>query len=159
MQSNIDLMDEAKKLHIPLVDVVCKDKLKNVRYRQGNYGIIVNLQDDFDASGVDLSGTHWCVIYVEGNKACYFDPIGFPPPADVQLWLYRFKPYPYNAQQVQDESKLWCGMYCLHFIQFMVNNQQIKSLHTRMDAFLKLYLFDDDDLPRNEILLKKYMGF
>lgn len=158
-QSNRDLEDIAKKLKLPLYTVVSKDELKDVKKKSGEYAIIINLQDDYNSKGVDLSGTHWTALYVEGRHAVYFDPIGFIPPADVQLWMYPFKPYIYSGQQVQDEKKEFCGMYCLHFIQFMTQNKQIKDLTQRLQSFLKLYLTDDKELPENEILLHKYLRF
>ncbi len=155
MQSNTDLEQRCRDLRLPLLAVVTKDKLKDIKYHKGTYGIIVNLQDDFTSEGVDESGTHWTGIYVEKGHAVYYDSIGMIPPADVQLWLYDHRPWMWSNEQIQSTSKQWCGTYVLHFLWFMYKHQQIKNLKERFDKFLHQYSENPDD---NEQLLRRYMG-
>jgi hypothetical protein len=151
MESNFDLENKAKSMGMPGLLVTTKDRLKDERRP---VSCIVNLQDDFDSKGNDLSGTHWCAVYVEGKKCCYFDPIGFPPSAEVQLYLYDLRPYPFNNQQVQDEKGGWCGTYCLFFLKFFHKNKQIESMDTRLNRFLQLFSTNPKD---NETLLSNYL--
>lgn len=151
----MDLIKRAKELNLPLLQVVTKDELAEVKHKHGSYGIIVNLQDDYDIDGNDLTGTHWVLVYIEDGDAIYFDPIGFEPPADIQIWLYPYRPYPVSKEQIQDQTRGYCGEYCLYCLYFMEANKQINSLRKRLEAFLTIW---SDDPEENEELLKKRMN-
>jgi hypothetical protein len=149
MESNIQLKEDASKMGLK-IEVCTKDDMP-----KKPISCIINLQDDFSSDGTDLGGTHWCAVYRDGKQACYFDPIGMPPPAQVQVYLYPCRPYPYNSQQVQDERGGYCGKYCIYFLYFMTNNKQIKSIGDRLDRFLKLFSTDPRDNER--LLLNHYL--
>lgn len=152
MNTNTDLVAYAGRLHIPLRFIGNKDQLKNFILQNGAY--IINLQDDYRADGMDLSGTHWTAFWIENGKAIYFNSFGLPPPAEVQLFLYRFRPYPYNHNQIQNTRSGWCGIYVIAFLHYINRHRDI-SLEKRFQKFLDL--FSDNPLE-NLSILKKIMG-
>ena len=115
MNSNTELEQYAKELRIPLRFLRNKDKLHEHPLQNGAY--IVNLQDDYRADGVDLLGTHWVAFWIENGKAVYFNSFGIPPPSEVQLYLYKFRPYAYNNTQIQNTQSGWCGIYVIAFLE------------------------------------------
>lgn len=152
MQTDQELKKKAERLNISLVGIDTKDNLESVR-QDGGY--IINLMDDYHSSGVDNSGSHWTGIYKEGKQVAYFDSFGMPPPANIQLVLFRYKPYAYNNTQIQNEVSGWCGNYTLYFLWFMQNNKKIKNLSDRLEKFVGLW---NEDVEQNLTLLNKYLG-
>lgn len=148
--TNWDLMREASHLHLPLVGIFNKDKLPSNQLQNGFY--IINLQDDYDSKGNDLSGTHWTVFMIEGKQASYFDSFGFRPPIQVQNFLKPFIPYSYNTKEIQNVNSGVCGKYVLSFMKFMNQNRQIKSLQRRLLAFIRM--FSKNVLKNRSILLQ-----
>ena len=148
--TNWDLMRDASRLHLPLVGIYNKDTIPSNNLKNGFY--IINLQDDFDANGNDLSGTHWTAFQVEGNQAAYFDSFGFRPPIQVQNFLKPFAPYAYSTKLIQNVNSGVCGKYVLAFMKFMNSNRQIRSLKQRLMSFVNL--FSKNVLKNREILLK-----
>lgn len=152
MNSNTELEDYTRQLHIPLRFIKNKDKLNEMPLQNGAY--IVNLQDDYRADGVDLTGTHWVAFWIENGKAVYFNSFGLPPPAEVQLFLYKFRPYSYNHNQIQNTMSGWCGIYVLAFLHYMNTHKKI-PLPLRFQKFLDLF---SDNVRDNLTILKKIMG-
>jgi len=105
MLTNFQLAEESHKLGIPLVGIFNKDNLPNER-KEGCY--IINLQDDFDEHGNDQMGSHWTSFIIEKNQAAYWDPFGFNPPANVQIFLKPFRPsLCTQTGSKSDISSLW----------------------------------------------------
>lgn len=148
--TNYDLDAIARKLHIPLNDILCKDQLHG-HARNGGY--IFNMEDDVDSNGQIKDGTHWICCYIEGKHAGYFDSFGFQPPIEIQRFLKRFTPYPWSEQHIQNIRSEECGWYCIYFIWFMYTHRHIPFMK-RYHLFLDLW---DDDPSKNEKLLKKYL--
>jgi hypothetical protein len=136
MMTNWDLMRDASKLNLPLIGIYNKDIIPT-DYRNGFY--IINLQDDLDEHGRDLSGTHWTVFYIEDKQAAYFDSFGFKPPIQVQNFLKPFLPYAYSTKIIQNINSGVCGKYVLAFMKFMHNHRHMKSLKSRLVAFTNLF--------------------
>lgn len=149
--TNWDLMRDASRLGIPLVGIYNKDKLP-LHLKNGFY--IINLQDDYDSNGQDLSGTHWTCFYIEGNQAAYFDSFGFKPPVQVQNFLKPFIPYPYSNKVIQNVNSGVCGKYVVAFMKFMNENRQFKSLKRRLDTFVAMF---SNDVLKNRGILFKYV--
>jgi hypothetical protein len=150
METNIELEEDLERLGLQnKVVVTTKDHLHQFSGKSS----IVNLQDDVDIEGNDLTGTHWVAVFLNGKEACYFDPIGIAPPSEVQLYLYKRRPYPYSSQQVQDEKGGHCGRYCLAFLWFMYNNHKVKPVGKRLEKFLQMFSTDVKD---NADLIKQY---
>jgi len=150
MDSNYQLIDKAKKFHIPLVFIDPKDLLpKNV----DNGAYIINLQDDF-VNGVDVFGTHWVCLYVENDGVVYFDSFGVIAPSNVEVFLSkRFPRYLYNKKQIQDIRTGHCGDFCIFFLAFMNRNKHIK-LEERLRLFQEIF---SNDTSKNLKILKKYI--
>lgn len=150
MNTNFDLLNIAKKLHIPLNDILNKDVLP-ISIKQGGY--IFNLQDDKDEFGNDNFGSHWVSVYIEKNKAAYFDSFGFPPPVQIHHFIKKFRPYAYNEKQIQNTRSGGCGWYVIYFLWFMTNHKNI-PFNKRFEKFINLW---DDDPKKNLTLLQKFM--
>lgn len=151
MLTNVDLEEQACRLHIPLVGVFSKDQLPRHR-REGGY--IVNLQDAADEHGNPLPGTHWTAFYIEKGQAVYFDPFGVWPPRAVQTFLQPFRPWHFSTKQVQNIRSTICGYYVLYFVWFMARNRSLKTVRQRFQAFLRLF---STDVEKNKTLLEKYL--
>lgn len=152
MNTDTQLIEYAKRLHIPLRFIGNKDKLAGFPLQNGAY--IVNLQDDVNSNGEDQSGTHWVAFWIEKGKAVYFNSFGIAPPAEIQLYLYRFRPYMYNENQIQNTASGWCGIYVLSFLQSMKSHPDV-DLKKRFEKFL--YRFSEN--PRDNLgILKNIMG-
>lgn len=145
-QTDAELATLARKMKIPLVAIITKDRLPK-RPRDGAY--IINLQDSADGNG-----THWVAVYIEDGQAVYIDSFGMPPPAEVQLWLYPFKPYAYSIRQVQSMETGHCGQYATYALWFMKNHPHFGSLQNRLDRFLDLWSVKTSD---NLHLLQNYL--
>ena len=150
--TNKDLETKARQMKIPLVGVFSKDLLLTNKVCDGGY--IINMQDSVDVSGEELPGTHWVCFFIERGKACYFDSFGFNPPAEIQLFLKDYTPFPFNKKEIQNLHSGWCGDYCLFFLSFMFRHQHVKGLAKRLDMLCERF---DDDPTKNLKLLKKYM--
>lgn len=152
MNSDVELIKYAKQLKIPLRFIGNKDNLKNFVLQNGGY--IVNIQDDYRADGEDQGGTHWVSFWVEKNKAVYFNSFGMSPPAEVQLFLWHYKPYSYNNNQIQNIQSGWCGIYVIAFLHWMNTHKQT-PVEQRFKQFIHLF---SDDPTQNLSILKKIMG-
>jgi len=150
MQTNEDLMNKARRLNIKLVGVFSKDNIDTLP-QNGSY--IFNLQDDADEYGNLLGGSHWVALYIEHQKAFFFDSFGKPPPSDIQLFLKRFIPYKYNKKHIQNIRSEVCGYYCLYFLWFMTFHKE-KPLDERFTTFLGLW---SNDEQKNKSLLERYL--
>lgn len=64
-------------------------------------------------------GTHWVVIYVDGDsgRGEYFDSFGRPPSAPIRAYLDRWckRRWTYNDRQLQSVVSLLCGQYCIFY--------------------------------------------
>jgi hypothetical protein len=149
MKTNYDLEDDLHKLRVPLVGIYTKDKFPKVPRRNGAY--VINLQDDYDSNGVNLMGTHWTCMYVEGKKAGYFDAFGFPPPRQVQDFLKPFRPYLINDKEIQNKTSGVCGSYCVFFCWWMNKHKEL-PFNERMKIFVDLF---SDDVKKNRGILQK----
>lgn len=152
MNTNVELWKYAKALRIPLRAVVTKDRLGMEPLQNGGY--VINLQDDYRVDGYDQQGTHWVAFWVENGKSVYFNSFGLAPPAEVQLFLWKYRPILYNSSQIQNIQSGWCGVYCLAFLKYMSSSTKI-SLPIRFQRFLDFW---DDDVENNLRLLKRLMG-
>ena len=157
MMTNMDLVEQAIKNHIPLVDVFSKDKIPKLQL-MGGY--IFNMSDTYDEQGQSLPGTHWVCAYLEKDKqgkakCIYFDSFGFGPPISIQNFLSPMSPYPYNNDDIQNINSGWCGAYCLYVIWFLSRHKsKFPNLEQRYKILLKQF---KDDPEKNLSLLKKYM--
>ncbi len=154
--TDTELREACKKYSIHLVGIYSKDKLPKER-NVGGY--IVNMEDSVDAYGNYTKGTHWVSFWLEKRngkvKAIYYDSFGTYPPQSVQDFLKPFRPYAFNADDIQNISTGVCGYYCFFFLWYMTYyKKKYPDLDKRYDAFLKLW---SDNTKDNRELLQEYL--
>ena len=146
MQSDAELENMARKLGIPLITITTKDQLPKDK-KNGAY--IINMQDNDDGSG-----THWTCFIIEGRHASYFDSFGLHAPANVQLYLYPYRPYLYNTKQIQSPTTGFCGEYCIFWLKYMTQFRNV-PIRTRMLNFSRLWEKNTkDNLKKLKMFMK-----
>lgn len=132
MLTNFDLEDIAEKDGLDLIGVFSKNLMPKERVA-GSY--IINLQDYEDGDG-----THWvaCKIF-DNKKCCYFDPFGFPAPADVNSFLMPFKPFASNNRTIQDIKSIKCGYFCLAFVKYFNDFNTKNDVYEAYDDWLNCF--------------------
>ena len=152
MESDTDLTNKARRLHIPLLWIGTKDTLPPTP-KYGGY--IINLQDDEDSNGKEQHGTHWTALWVDKRGHCgYSDSFGFPPPAQVQLFLKHKTPYPYTKKQIQSVRSGWCGDYALYFLYYMSHDIHHGNIHEQMKGYESMFGEVNSNLTRLHAYLK-----
>lgn len=143
MISNFDIEDFCKARQYNLIGVFSKNELPP-KVKSGFY--VINLADS------DEEGTHWTCFYANTrNKAhaLYFDSFATPPPKEVVEFLKPFRNIIYNNVQVQANTSVCCGFFCIAFIKYVTE-------HKDAIGFLKMF-HHDKYLRRNERVLLKYL--
>ena len=155
----------AKRMRIPLADIVFKDELHAPL--EFNKAYIVNLQDSTDDNGNDNDGTHWTFLqlvkYPNGKiEKIFFDPYGAPPSAHIKKVVEettKSKGLPFTEKDVQSLMNNACGWFCLAIGHF-INASQFRtgSLYDDVSCFMDM--FDDlntsVDFKKNEYILKHF---
>ena len=139
--STSDIYKILEKMKINFNGVYNRDTLPS-RLTRGFY--ILNLDS------VKGPGTHWTSFYYNYPKhSIYFDPFGFVPPEETER---KIKPYTYNDVDIQDIDSTACGWYCIGFIKFLHNKQNI---YGAFEAFIDLF---DGDTTRNDAILHRLIN-
>jgi hypothetical protein len=139
--SNLNLVDLAMKLKLPLLDVCSKDKLPKTRV--GSY--IVNLENSTGG------GTHWVLVKVfPGKEAIYFDSFGLSPPEEIVRFVKHFA---MNNREIQDYSASTCGYFCLA-CDYYLEHAKRRNVYERFDDFLNLFVADT---KKNDAILFQYL--
>lgn len=120
--SNYELIEICKKVNLPLIFCGTKDQIPK-ELKNGCY--IINLQDLFnEETGERNDGTHWTGLYVNNNKAYYFDSFGFPSPNIVIQRLKKQKIVcQYNLKEIQNINSSTCGKYVIAFLIYVSKKQ------------------------------------
>lgn len=93
---------------------------------------------------INLNGhSHWTVLYKD-IEDFYFDPFGFPPPAEVEKKIGN---YIWNEDHIQDIDTSSCGYYCIAFVKFMASKMNPKE---KFRTFVSLF---SKDVDKNERIL------
>ena len=152
--SNYDLLDAARRFNIPLLGVYSKNELSSVPIRRGGY--IINMENTHDSAGNPLGGSHWVAVWVDRKGlSCYFDPFGFPPPVEIEKWLYRTrqKTFYINNIMIQSFASEICGYYCIYFIYYMNRYKNVfPVLEKRFREFISE--FDTNNPKKNRQILQ-----
>ena len=82
-------------------------------------GYIVNLDD------MGRAGTHWVVIFLNDNRATYFDSFGVEHLLREVLRFLKGKDIHANIFRVQPDRSFLCGYYCLKFLDFMFDGKSL----------------------------------
>lgn len=75
----------------------------------------------FNTSNNNLKGVHWCVIYKSGinDEVQFFDSLGLPYyyyGSDIVEFLRKNSLFVrYSTRQLQSNTSIACGMFCLFF--------------------------------------------
>lgn len=150
--SNFDLMKFAKKLKIPLIDVVSKDLLYKMKPQIGCY--IINLQNLNDGNG-----THWTCFILKKNICIYYDSFGLLPPIPVINFANKFNrkmELIYSVDMIQNINSVLCGWFVLFFLFFI----SVKHKHSRNYKYLVNIhnnLFNKNNTLQNDIILQQYV--
>jgi hypothetical protein len=163
--TDYQIRELAKRMSIPLADVLFKDELETpLEY---NKAYIINIEDSMDENGHPNDGTHWtylqCNKYPNGKiESIYFDPYGAPPSENIKKVVKettKQNGLPYTEVDVQSLMNNACGYYCLALGHF-INASQYRSNHLYTDVNDFLSLFDDlnksVDFKKNEYILKHF---
>jgi hypothetical protein len=124
--TNVQLMNLAKKMGLPLNAVVYKDLLDNEPFEDGAY--ILNMASSTDSNG----GTHWIGLYVKYPDAYYFDSFGVVPPLEIIKYCKDngIKKIIVSDKQIQRSQYGRCGQYTLAFLY---------AMHKGRGPYLKRY--------------------
>ena len=140
--TNTQLINFAEKMKLPLNNILMRDEMNELK-NDGFY--IINLDNS------NGNGTHWTALYFQGNplNSYYFDSFGFVPPLEVEQ---KIKPYLYNDADIQDFNSEACGYYCLAFIKFLHDKNDIELAFRQ---FLQLF---GNKTTENDNILEKYLN-
>ena len=108
--TNVELLNFANKLQIPLRGVYMRDNLPKTPYKNEN-GIV-------NFNKLSENGTHWVAYHKKGNTKIYFDSYGGVVLQEVRNYLK--SPIYRNTDIVQGNTP-FCGHLCLYVL---------KSLHS-----------------------------
>ena len=108
--TNVELLNFANKLQIPLRGVYMRDSLPKSPYKNEN-GIV-------NFNKLSENGTHWVAYHKKGNTKIYFDSYGGVVLQEVRNYLK--SPIYRNTDIVQGNTP-FCGHLCLYVL---------KSLHS-----------------------------
>ena len=138
--SNIEMYQMNNILKIPNFKIITKIELNNIKYNNKD-NFIVNF-DDYN------NGTHWVSIY----QNIYFDSYGIIAPDDIENYMK--KGYVYNDIQLQplNLSSLYCGWFCLYFLDYMNNHNEDNII--KFHNFIKL--FDNNNIQNNKKIIYDY---
>jgi hypothetical protein len=143
--SNIEIMQLAKFLKVPIVSISFKDEIP-VPPKYGYY--IVNLQ-----SSTQGNGTHWLAMIIDKDGCFHFDPFGAVPPLEIiDFFKLVRKDYGYNEKEIQYLNSNLCGFFCLGLLHYFHNNKKLKW-EDRINGYLNIF----SNIPKlNDNVLRNY---
>ena len=125
--SNIDLLNLANRMNLPLVGVYSKNRLPQ-RKMKGLF--IVNIGD------YETGGSHWTCFSTVPKNVFYYDSFGSVPPIEVDQYIKAVtgkKRYTINRIQSQALNATYCGWFCIACLYCMMHTKG--SVAKRLDAF------------------------
>ena len=75
---------------------------------------VINLNDK------NSKGIHWFSLFLDRNKAVYFDSFEFEYIPQEVLNKIRDKSITQNIFRIQSDDSIMCGSYCIAFIEYML---------------------------------------
>lgn len=128
--SDSQLIDICNRLNIKLNNVgFVEDNDYNIN---GSY--IINLGNN------ELGGTHWTSLFIEDNKAFYFDSFAGPPEDILIKKLQDYgivkNLYYNNKFEFQKINEDLCGIWCIVFLYYMNSDKSI-NLKERFNKMCK----------------------
>ena len=161
--SDVQLTELAKRMKFTLNGIYFADEIKCEDLRTGNY--IINTSPQFDASGNQNLGTHWCVLVVTKREGKiwiqYMDPFGVAPPENLKKIVdkkYRRR-INYTTKDIQSLMSSACGWFCCSYLHFIYNFPN-RTKDILYDTAIWLDFFNDltetSDYKKNEFVLKLF---
>ena len=96
-------------------------------------------------------GEHWVAMVLTKGKCFYFDSFGLPI-INTNMLNYvknkKYKTVTYSNQCIQDFLSTSCGLFCIAFVMYVKN---------RKDYLSFLSIFKEEDLKRNDLVVKKLL--
>ena len=104
----------------------------------------------FNESKHNESGTHFVAVYSNNNKIFYFDSLGLKCENEYVLkFLKSFeKEIIQNSKQIQSYNSIFCGYFCLAFVNFMSKQNNLKHF---------LNIFNDKNLKLNDTIVVEFL--
>ena len=91
------------------------------------------------------AGTHWVTLWIEDNKAVYFDSFGIAMPEEVKQFISGMR-YEYSEKQIQDLDTGICGFYSIYFLYYMTKMmRRVPHPFKRFQMFLQKFSQEPDD--------------
>jgi hypothetical protein len=161
MITNFDIEELSKRLELPLLGIVNKDKLDTIEKQLGSYYINMQNYDEGE-------GTHWVYarLYCDSDrdsdndddeygivKCLYFDPFGLDMPKEVEEYFKQFKPIAYSKKQIQNIRSSQCGWYCVACDYELTHRPIGETYLEDYESFLEMW---SDEPDENLKLLKSY---
>lgn len=161
--SDVQLTELAKKMKFTLNGIYFADEIQSQDLRLGNY--IINTSPQFDASGNQNLGTHWCVLMVckrEGRIWIqYMDSYGVGPPENLKKIVdkkYKRR-INYTTKDIQSLMSSACGWFCCSYLHFIYNFPN-RTKDILYDTAIWLDFYDDlaieTNYKKNEFILKLF---
>lgn len=161
MITNFDIEELSKRLELPLLGIVNKDRLDTIEKQLGSYYINMQNYDEGE-------GTHWVYarLYCDSDrdsdndddeygvvKCLYFDPFGLDMPKEVEEYFKEFKPIAYSKKQIQNIRSSQCGWYCVACDYELTHRPIGETYLEDYESFLEMW---SDEPDENLKLLKSY---
>lgn len=161
MITNFDIEELSKRLELPLLGIVNKDRLDTIEKQLGSYYINMQNYDEGE-------GTHWVYarLYCDSDrdsdndddeygvvKCLYFDPFGLDMPKEVEEYFKQFKPIAYSKKQIQNIRSSQCGWYCVACDYELTHRPIGETYLEDYESFLEMW---SDEPDENLKLLKSY---
>ena len=114
--SNFQLIKYANELKIPNFHVCMRNELKSIKLNEPN---VLNIITNIHTS--DQNGVHWSALYIDLEKACYFDSFGLQPTKEVIDIIPKNLNKIRNTVQLQNFNDSYCGQLSL-YVLYKLNN-------------------------------------
>jgi len=69
--------------------------------------------------------THWVAWFKRGDKKCYFDSFGLPPPTDLNNYLGDVF---YPTEKIQPRQEIICSHLCLFVLKEMQKGKELQEI-------------------------------
>lgn len=144
--TNFELIEYARKMKIPLNDVLMRDELNEHNIRPGYY--ILNLQSS------DESGSHWVSFIYKTDTMYYIDSFGVEAVQDIIDLADRMdiKNFYWNEDDYQHINSENCGIYCLALFHYIENNKG--TLKKKINDFMNIFFKSTE---KNDKVLRRYI--
>ena len=139
-----------KKSNYPLSNIFINNLLKNEKsylsaFSKNEIPLITNNKSlIFNLQNSDQSGSHWCSLSRTNNNIFIFDSFGVGHIPKYIYDIYTNFNIITNIYRIQDINSNLCGLFCVLFCLYKVNNK---------NKFIEfLNMFNVNDYIKNELI-------